>query len=150
MKYFLGSSAIQKLWEYGMIFLLCVLCINVPLHAEDEEECWNDSLLKIITKTEQPSAEFVLNIHRDEEKAYERKEVGIGERFKLILSGKLVEGQNAQNVKNIKWHLLSGQEYLKEWPKNTDGRSTLNVEAVTAQDSCDMRDRLLRYFALAA
>ena len=49
MKYFLGSSAIQKLWEYGMIFLLCVLCINVPLHAEDEEECWNDSLLKIIT-----------------------------------------------------------------------------------------------------
>ena len=129
MKYFLGSSAIQKLWEYGMIFLLCVLCINVPLHAEDEEECWNDSLLKIITKTEQPSAEFVLNIHRDEEKAYERTEVGIGERFKLILSGKLLEGQNAQNVKNIKWHLLSGQEYLKEWPKNTDGRSTLNVEA---------------------
>lgn len=123
------SSEIRKLWEYGIIFLLGVLCINVPLHAEDDEECWDVSLLEIKTRTEQPSAEFVLKIHQDEKKAYERQEVGIGERFKLMLSGKLVESGDSRNIKNVKWHLLSGQEFLKEWPRNANGKPVINVEA---------------------
>lgn len=85
----------QRLW-YGrcslMLMFAAMLAVGVPSAAcAEEDECWGAALLTVKTKTKEPSAEFFLKIHQDEEKAYERKKIGIGEKFTLSLSGKMVE-----------------------------------------------------------
>lgn len=123
----------QRLWcgRCSLVLMfVAMLAVSVPsaVCAEDGE-CWGAALLSIKTKTKEPSAEFFLKIHQDEEKAYGRKKIGIGETFTLSLSGKMVEGSNSVNVNKVKWLLVSGEEYLESWPDKTTNRSTMELTA---------------------
>lgn len=123
------SCSWRKIFCLALV-LASMLAVNIPctVHAE-EDECWGAALLSIKTKTKEPSAEFFLKIHQDEEKAYERKKIGIGETFTLSLSGKMVEGGNSANAKEVKWFLISGKEYLESWPDKTTNRATMELTA---------------------
>lgn len=123
----------QRLW-YGrcslMLMFAAMLAVSVPSAAcAEEDECWGVALLTVKTKTKEPSAEFFLKIHHDEEKAYERKKIGIGEKFTLSLSGKMVEGSNTKNIEKVKWLLVSGEEYLENWPDETTDQPTMELTA---------------------
>lgn len=123
----------QRLWcgRCSLIWMVvAILAMSVPSAVcAEEDECWGAGLLSIKTKTEDPSAEFFLKIHQDEEKAYERKKIGIGEKFTLSLAGKMVEGNDSANVKKVKWLLVSGEEYLEKWPDETVGQPTMELTA---------------------
>lgn len=123
------SCSWRKIFCLALV-LASMLAVSIPctVYAE-EDECWGAALLSIKTKTKEPSAEFFLKIHQDEEKAYERKKIGIGETFTLSLSGKMVEGGNSANAKKVKWFLISGKEYLESWPDKTTNRATMELTA---------------------
>lgn len=107
---------------------ILAVCGSSILHAE-EDECWEVAQLTIKPETKKPSAEFILKIHEDEKKAYERKKIGMGEIITLSVGGKMVEGGNAANIEKIKWLLVSGEEYLENWPDKIDGKPDIKLTA---------------------